>query len=343
MRDRNPLITHALRALMLAGIAALGLASIVGSGGGGIAFLPSDCPPGFNCNAPTPPSAAVTPAYVTALVGSSVTFAADPADFVGTVRYQWSRSSDGGATFIDVAGANARTLSLVGVNLADDRTIVRVVAQASGSSVQALGRLAVSATPPVVFADGEFAPADWTVLADPNAPAGSHSEQHVDAGGNPGSFRKMTFTIGPQSGAARALYASLPSVYSPQVDGAVYVIDYAEDGIALQANVSTYTESAMVLEQGGRRYVANLRSTPIENFRPTYLTTQWSAVASQSSLQARDFNLVSGPGCGAGEACPDFSAAGLQMRFGYWRISFGIQGDSIAHGIDNWKVSVWRR
>jgi hypothetical protein len=31
------------------------------------------------------------------------------------------------------------------------------------------------------------------------------------------------------------------------------------------------------------------------------------------------------------------------MRFGYWRISYGVQGDVVAHGIDNWQVTVWRQ
>ena len=44
-----------------------------------------------------------------------------------------------------------------------------------------------------------------------------------------------------------------------------------------------------------------------------------------------------------GETCPDFSASAAPMRFGYWRISFGGPGGSIAHGIDNWKVTVWKR
>ncbi len=39
----------------------------------------------------------------------------------------------------------------------------------------------------------------------------------------------------------------------------------------------------------------------------------------------------------------DRDTARALLRFGYWRISFGVAGDSIAHGIDNWKVTVWRR
>ena len=31
------------------------------------------------------------------------------------------------------------------------------------------------------------------------------------------------------------------------------------------------------------------------------------------------------------------------MRFGYWRIVFAAPGQSAAHGIDNWKVTVWKR
>ena len=93
----------------------------------------------------------------------------------------------------------------------------------------------------------------------------------------------------------------------------------------------------MLLEQTGRKYIANIRDNP------SVIPTVWSNVGSRSSLRPADFNLIDGPACQAGESCPDFSSAGAPMRFGYWRISFGTQGQSIAHGIDNWKVTVWRR
>jgi len=64
---------------------------------------------------------------------------------------------------------------------------------------------------------------------------------------------------------------------------------------------------------------------------PGALSYQWS--------RSPDGN----PPCAAGESCPDFSATAAPMRFGYWRISYGMTGDTIAHGIDNWKVTVWRR
>jgi len=103
----------------------------------------------------------------------------------------------------------------------------------------------------------------------------------------------------------------------------------------LQSSQTTNTVSNLVIEQGGRRYLSNTN-------RDCVLPT-WSAVASRASLGVADFRLFDGPACNAGQSCPDFSASALPMHFGYWRIVFGAPGDSIAHGIDNWKVTVWRR
>jgi|SRR5450755_499501 len=323
----------------LAGVWALGLIAIVGSGGGSPG-LPSDCPPGLDCSAPPPaPTANVQPPYVTALVGTPVTYSAETSNVSGGLTYQWSRSSDGGATYADIAGATGKTYSLAGANLGDDGAIFQVVVRASNAVVRAVSHLVVSATPGVVYEDGEFQAADWlaTPLAGSNGIAPAHTEERVATGGNPGAYRKMVFQIPQQTGGARVVYTSLLATYDPQAQGAIFVIDYSEDGISLQANDLTYTQSAMLLEQGGRRYIANGRGdVPI-------IPTSWSAVESSSSLRAQDFNLIDGPACQTSESCPDFSAQGLPMRFGYWRISLGMPGDSIAHGIDNWKVTVWKR
>ncbi len=336
-RNRSLGPTLWLRGLALAGVLALGLIAIVGSGGGS-AGLPGDCPSGMDCSAPPPtPTANVQPPYVTALVGTPATYSAETSNISGAMTYQWSRSSDGGATYADIPGATDKTYSLASVNLGDDGAMFQVVVN---GAVSALSHLAVSATPGVVFEDGEFRAADWLVtpLAIPGASAPAHAEERVATGGNPGAFRRMVFEIAAQTSAARVLYTSLLAAYDPQTQGAIYVIDYAEDGISLQDSRLTSTQSAMLLEQGGRRYIANIRASVAG-----YLPTQWSAVESRSSLLARDFNLVDGPACQTGENCPDFTAQGAPMRFGYWRISSGEQGVPIAHGIDNWKVTVWRR
>ena len=329
-----------LRGLASAGVVALGLASIVGSGGGSSAFL-SDCPPGVDCSAPPPQlSLAITRPHVTAQVGSAATYATQAAHFTGTPAYQWSRSADAGVTYVDIPGATASTYSIASVNLGDDGAMFQVVAHSGAQSANAVSHLAVSSQPPVVFEDGEFLDADWlaTPLADANEPAPVQTSQRLTTGGQPGAYRKMVYTLPSQALAGRVLYESLVSTYDPQAQGAIYVIDYAEDGISLQDNTSTSTESGLLIEQAGRTYVSTAGAETL-----AYLTTSWSAINSRASLQARDLGQVAGPACASNEACPDFSALGSPMRFGYWRISYGTQGQVIAHGIDNWKVSVWGR
>jgi hypothetical protein len=73
--------------------------------------------------------------------------------------------------------------------------------------------------------------------------------------------------------------------------------------------------------------------------------TSRAALPLQSSLAAQDFVLLDGPACGAGDSCPDFSASAAPLRFGFVRNSQALAGvaGTIAHGIDNWKVTVWRR
>jgi hypothetical protein len=95
-----------------------------------------------------------------------------------------------------------------------------------------------------------------------------------------------------------------------------------------------------MIEQAGRKYVASsLR--PWERYRIYCGENTWRQMR-RSSLGSRDFALAAGPECNVGQSCPDFSAAGQPMRFGYERwLSGGAV--SMTHGIDNWKVTVWKR
>ena len=159
---RHPSSLRKCLVLMLLALA--GLAAIVGSGGG-VAFLPSDCPPGYDCNAPVTPVPIVQPSFVTAQVGSPVSFsAAAPNVAAGGLTFQWYRSSDGGAHFVAMPGATSGTLSLPAVNLADDGAVFRVAAQSGGFVGYEVGHLAVAAGPGVVYADGEFSASDWLAL-----------------------------------------------------------------------------------------------------------------------------------------------------------------------------------
>jgi hypothetical protein len=57
---------------------------------------------------------------------------------------------------------------------------------------------------------------------------------------------------------------------------------------------------------------------------------------------AADFTQVGGPAC-AGQACPDFTATGAPIRFGFASFNAtqpGIAGASGGLGLDNWQVTV---
>lgn len=341
MRHDNGFLSGWLRALVLAVLSALGLIAIVGSGGGYFG-LPSDCPPGWDCNTPgppPPPAASVQPSYITALVGTTVTYSAETFNASGNVTYQWNRSSDGGATYVALAGATDRTYSLASVNLGDDGAMFQVVVRADNGIGQAASHLAVSSTPGVVFEDGEFLAGDWSVApaVDPTQPVPAHSEVRATTGGNPDAFREMTHQMSQGPSSLRVFHSSLTATYDPPSQGAIYVIDYAEDCIALSSTTPGFLmDSGLLIEQSGRRYLA-ARTDYCQP--PTWSTTL------RSSLRAKDFVLFDGPACGAAEACPDFAASAAPLRFGYVRhstLSFGAAG-SIEHGIDNWKVTVWRR
>jgi hypothetical protein len=328
-----------LRGLALACIAVSGLVAIVGSGGGSLGFpscgppICSDGPP-----PPPPPSASIQPPYITALVGTPVTLTVEASNFTGSLSYQWQRSPDGGSTFVDIPGATGMAYTLASVNVGDDAALFAVTVRGSnGTQSSAAGRLTVSAIPGIVFEDGEFVAADWLVspVADPGQVPFVHTEEQVTTGGNPGAFRKMVYQVPAGAGWARLFYASRSAVYDPASQGAIRVIDYAEDCKALHSSETAFMQSSLVIEQGGRRYLSNSHSICV--------ATSWSAVTSRASLAVSDFRPFDGPACNAGESCPDFSAVALPLRFGYWRIAYGSQGESIAHGIDNWKVTVWPR
>lgn len=327
------------RAGALSGLAVLVLAGLTGCDGIGPG-LPSDCPPGDNCNGPVAPVPIVRPELVTAQVGTTVTISAVAANVpANQVTYQWYRSSDGGAHYDAIAGATGTTLSIASVSLGDDGATIEVIARANGLGGSAVSHLAVTASPGLVYADGEFPATGWLAAAVPDgaASAPTHTEEPVATGGHPGAFRKMVFQLAPQATTGIVGYTSLADAYDPRAQGAVYVIDYVDEGISFETSSTRSTRSALLLDQGGRRYIA----TPAQSY--PRLSTAWDIAQDTPSLHVQDFTPLDGPACQAGESCPDFSSLGAPMRFGYWRVSSGPQGASISHGIDNWKVTVWRR
>jgi hypothetical protein len=337
MRPEPPRRPSLVRALLAVCVSLVGIVAIVGSGGGSLGFPPC----GDICNEPEPPptpSAAIAPDRYTALVGTPASFTVTTANVSGSLAYQWQRSDDGGTSYADIAGETSATYAIPSVNLADDKAVLRVQVRVNGVPAFAPNALlAVSAVPGIVFQDTELLAGDWSISPVPgdNGVVPMQVTESLASGGNPGAFRKMTFQIPAGTGSARVFFSSLASTYDPATEGAVYVIDYAEDCTAFQPTDLILIQSSLVLEQSGRRFLSN-------NFEACTGTT-WRTVVNRASLAPADFRLFDGAACATGEACPDFSASAAPMRFGYWRIVFTTPGQSAAHGIDNWKVTVWKR
>lgn len=338
MRRESPPRRAFARWLASLAVVAAGLVSLVGSGGGAVGFPPCE-PPVCGGPPPTPqPVATVTPAYVTVQVGAPVSWTVSVANLPGTLSYQWLRRDAGAAGYVEIPGATAATYGLAAVNLADDGARFLVaVGNGSGFAAQAIAQLVVSTTPGLVWVDGEFVAQDWSVAAvAPAAPAPAPVVlvERIDSGGNPGAWRRTSVTPGSASGAAAAFFFSNAAVYDPAASGAVKVIDHAQEcGLTLPTELIS-AEISLALEQSGRRYVANTSSQC--NVAP------WAGRAGRASLAASDFRLYDGPACGSGEACPDFSAGGAPLRFGYFDIVFSSPGVAVVHGVDNWRVTLWR-
>jgi len=328
------------RGLLLAGIVALGLASIVGSGSGGDCVLvPGPCPGDFP-NEPATPT--IDPPRITVQVGGTAVLSARSSGITNP-GYQWWRAPKGGAPAA-IIGATGATYTLTGANLTDDGATYTVNVRGGFDGRQvaldsAPARLAVSSMPGVVFQDGEFAPADWSVaaLSEPALNGPTHVEEQATSGGNPGAFRKTTIVLPAGPGRLYLFNAFQPGSYDPATQGAIYVIDFTQDCMALPGTLGVVP--TLLIEQDGRRYIAG---------GPTLCgASSWSnTVLIPGSFEVADFVRVDGPGCAVGESCPNFTATGTPIRFGYANSNEGLAGFAGASGglgVDNWKVTVWRR
>lgn len=327
---------RSLRALAQVLVIAAGLVAIVGSGGGiSIGFPP--CPESLCPTTPPVPTVTIEPNVATAQVGSVVVFSAVTSNASG-VPLVWQRSTDGGVSWQTLAGATGSTLQVGPVNLADDGLRLRATIQGSAAAQLIPARLAVSRTPGIDFADSEFVASDWQRIELPllqQTTAQQVSDVRDIGGGTPGAFRRMSARLSSPTGGARVLYLWQGATFDPRTQGAIRHVDHSEACIRLNPSDVRGTTVYAAFEQGGRRYQSNLISGRCAD--------QGWGTTTLGGLEAADFRIVAGPACGAGESCPDFSAAGGPIRFGHLRENLGQAADTIEHGVDNWKVTVWRR
>ena len=327
-------------------VASLGVISILGSGGGLGALNCFDA-----CIDLTPPAPAVfiTPQRLTVQVGAMATFTANVTPFATpeSLRLQWCRMPKGVTSCTNIAGATDRTLTWPNATLGDDGAQFQLnVTDANGTS-QAHSILAVSSAPGVVFADANFAEADWAVTAviNPASSGATHSASQAATGGNPGAFRSVTYVMPQTPASVRLFHTPVSGVYDPAAQGAIYVIDFALDCVRLAFEGVNQSPSVIgMIEQGGRRFIP-----ASDTYAWLWYCNQnsyWETVTPISSVSVGEFALTDGPACGPAEACPDFSAQAAPIRVGFMTsvaVNSSAPPGSIVQGIDNWKVTVWRR
>lgn len=318
-------------------IAALGVLTIVGSGGGAIGFPDIDYGGGGG-SIPLTPYVTVLPYRPTVQAGTIVQFESEVINATPPVSYQWRRNG------VDITGATGPTYTLGGAQLGDDGAVFTVVVSAANGAATRSVILLVSPLPGVVFQDADFPVANWTVTATPqpaeNGP--THSESQASDGGNPDPYRSITYQMTPGPSSLRLVHYAVAATYDPATQGAIYTIDVTEQCSRRSfSSASTFTGlmQSPMFEQAGRTY-----RPPMWQGTCTLYSSDWISTT-RSSLKADEF-VFSGPACGANEKCPDFSATAAPLRFGFMTelgLAAGSPAGFLVQGIDNWKVTVWRR
>lgn len=318
-------------------VAALGVLTIVGSGGGAIGFPDIDW--GGGGGGPTPPYVQISPSRPTVQAGTIVQFEAKVVIGSPPLSFQWRR--DG----VDIAGATGPTYTLGGAQLGDDGARFQVTMTDSSSMSSTAGViLLVSPLPGVVFQDADFPVSNWTVtaVAQPAENGPTHTESQASDGGNPDPYRSITYQMTPGPSSLHLDHFAVAATYDPATQGAIYTIDVADQcSRRSSSSASTFTGlmQSPMFEQAGRRY-----RLPNWQGSCTLHSSDWISTT-RSSLKADEF-VFSGPACGANEKCPDFSATAAPLRFGFMTelgLAAGSPAGFLVQGVDNWKVTVWRR
>ncbi len=286
----------------------------------------------------------VEPTTQTAQLGQTVIFRGNVSGTVPVEQYQWCRYAPGASTCVPIPGATRSTLTIQNVNLADDQARYELKVTGSGTSHTDSGKLLVSTAPAVVFQDGEFLEAGWTwsgfVGGGSGTPSSAVRVTRPTSGGNPGAYRAIEY--GPLSSGDRmtATHIAQAATYDPGLLGAIYSIDFRAECKVL-AGYGARMSVGPLLRQGARTYAGHwLYAQNCEE-------PDWTFDASRGSIVASNFaQILDGPPCGAGETCPNFSASGAPITFGMYTVNDYVDPGPTgvaSHGVDNWRVDVWRR
>ena len=90
----------------------------------------------------------------------------------------------------------------------------------------------------VVFSDGTFTNANWTVTSENLNLGGTGSGTQTATGGNTGSYRRCTNTLNsavsqPFSNTVYVFHKQTAATYTPSVSGPIVSIDYVQDSMRI--------------------------------------------------------------------------------------------------------------
>ncbi len=184
----------------------------------------------------------------------------------------------------------------------------------------------------VVFTDGTFTNANWTVTSEGLNLGGTGSGTQTATGGNPGSYRRCTDVVNaadfqPFSNTVYVFHKMAGATYTPSVSGPIVSINYSEASMRITGGQQA---CAIALKQGGVVYYGPLFLNPT--------TFNVWATTSQTALIATSFDAAA-----AGVQNPDFSGSGGQIEFGFVRAnstSVGGAGFTTVGGLDNYSVTL---
>ena len=248
----EPISSMIRRVLTHATIAALGVLTIVGSGGGAIGFPDIDYG-GSGGSIPHSPYVQVFPLRPTVQAGTIVLFETTVISATPPLSYQWRRNG------VDITGATGPTYTLGGAQLGDDGTQFTVVVSAANGVTTGGVVLLVSPLPGVVFQDADFPVSNWTVTAtaQPTQNGPTHAESQASDGGNPDPYRSITYQMTPGPSSLHLDHFAVAATYDPGTQGAIYTIDVAEQCSRRSfSSASTFTGlmQSPMFEQAGRTY-----------------------------------------------------------------------------------------
>lgn len=187
----------------------------------------------------------------------------------------------------------------------------------------------------VVFSDTEFANSNWaleTVFTGPTGNTGSATAAQSAATGNPGNARRVTLTTGGSFGdtvSAFSRYGTTQATrFDPTTQGAINAVSWTIDARFVTGTFAGAGQGLVLgLKQGTVIYGAD--------YHVTGSSGSW-ATSSATGMTAASFSRLDGL-----TGTPDFSAAGLPIRFGFIASNSNGGGQySTTVDYDNFSVTV---